>query len=383
VWNERPVSVRRWRLLLGAAVVGSLFVSRFSAAQTVAGGAIAGVVTDSSSGVGVVGVEVSIDDTSLRTATDERGRFRFAEGSAGARTLRVRRLGFHPVVVVVSAGESARPITIRLAPSTRYLAPVQVRAERTRYTGRLAGYYERVERRTQGTFITRADLEREQPAQLTDMLQRSAGVRVTRGKPGAQSVRMRGRDCRPLVWIDGAPMGAGDVDLDSFSPASLEGIELYLGANNAPGRYQMARGQSECGTVLLWSRGPDTEPRMSEHGVTPGALEALIASLSVYASDDVDVTTSLEAAGAWVVPYPPSMRASGVSGTVVAEFVVDTLGKVESENFGIVSSTHPLFSEAVREAARAAEFRPALRQGRRVRQLVRQPFDFRPVQERP
>jgi TonB family protein len=158
---------------------------------------------------------------------------------------------------------------------------------------------------------------------------------------------------------------------------------MYLGASNAPGRFQMARGQSECGTILLWSRGPDTEPRMPERGVTPEALEALIASLSVYTSDEVDVSTTLEAAGAWVVPYPPSMQASGVSGTVVAEFVVDTLGHVESENFGIVASTHPLFSDAVREGARSAEFRPALRRGRRVRQLVRQPFEFRPVTARP
>jgi protein TonB len=71
------------------------------------------------------------------------------------------------------------------------------------------------------------------------------------------------------------------------------------------------------------------------------------------------------------------MVASGVNGTVIAEFVVDTLGGVERDNIGIVASTHLLFSEAVREAVGAAHFQPALRKGQRVRQVVHQPFEFR------
>jgi hypothetical protein len=52
-------------------------------------------------------------------------------------------------------------------------------------------------------------------------------------------------------------------------------------------------------------------------------------------------------------------------------------------NFGIVSSSHPLFSDAVREAVQDAQFRPALRKGQRVRELVRQPFVFHPPKEAP
>ncbi len=345
-------------------------------AQRAPVGALAGVVADSGTGMGLAAVEIVVDGTSLRTLTDFRGGFRFPEGSAGRRTLRLRRLGFRPLTVTVGAEDRAEPVSIRMVPSVRYLAPVQVRAERTRYTGRLAGYYERLERRTQGVFITRTDLERERPAQLTDMLQRTPGIRVTRGRPGAQSIRMRGRECRPLVWLDGAPMSASDVDLDSFSPASLEGIELYLGANNAPARYQAARGQSECGTILLWSRSPENEKRVAERGVTPEQLESLIASLTVYASDEVDTAATLDPAGGWAVPYPPSLRASGVGGTVIAEFVVDTLGRVERENFGIVSSTDPLFSVAVQDAIEGGRFLPAIKAGRKVRQVVRQPFEF-------
>jgi TonB family protein len=342
------------------------------------GGALSGVVRDSARGIAIAGAEVRIGGTARWVVTDAQGQFRLADDGARPVTFEVRRLGFRPIAIAMGAGVRDVPALL-LVPSVRYLEPVRVRAERTRYTGRLAGYYERLERRTQGLFITRADLEREQPPQLTDMLQRQPGVRVTRGRPGAQSVRMRDRGCRPLVWLDGAPMATSDVDLDSFSPGSLEGIEMYMGASG-PARYQAARGQSECGTILLWSRGPDTEPRVLGVGVSPGELESLIASRSVYAADEVEEPVALDST-AWTVPYPPSLRASGISGSVLAEFVVDTLGRVESDNFGIVASSHPLFSAAVREAASGAVFRAAMRGGRKVRQLVRQPFEFRPVVE--
>lgn len=371
-WSWRPVAPALCLL------VCSVCIARPGSAQTAAG--ISGTVIDSATGVGIIGAEVRLTGGNRSALSDEHGSFRLDVMRAPGSELVVRRLGYRPATYVTPAG--AERLEIRLSVAEQLLDPVVVRAEREKFTGRLAGYYERLERRTHGQFITRADLDRERPTQLTDMLQRNPGIRITRGRPGAQSVRMRGRDCRPLVWLDGAPMAAGDVDLDSFSPASLEGIEMYLGGSNAPSRYQAARGQSECGTILLWSRGPDTEPRRTARGVTPEELEQLIASLSIYTSDQVEVQAMPELAGAWEIPYPPSLRASGMSGTVIAEFVVDTLGRVEAANFGIVSSSHPLFSDAVRAAARDAHFRPALRQGQRVRQLVRQPFEFHPVKER-
>jgi TonB family protein len=183
-------------------------------------------------------------------------------------------------------------------------------------------------------------------------------------------------NCPPLVWLDGAQMGSGDVDIDSFSPSSLEGIELYLSATSTPGAYQASRGRSECGTILLWSRGRDTEPRVAE-GVRPEQLEELLAALHVYTAAQVDTPAVLDTLATPPVTYPPAMRASGTNGLVIAEFVVDTSGAVEPENVGIVSSTDPLFADAVRDALRLASFRPALHRGQPVRQLVRQPFEFR------
>jgi len=341
---------------------------------------ISGSVVDSASGVGIALAELSLEGSTTRVLTNERGAFKLtADGTP--LTLHIRRLGFEARTVTVSAAQSRSALTMRLVPSLRYLDVVTVNAQRSKYTGRLAGYYSRLERRTQGVFITREDLEREHPTQLTDMLQRTPGVRLTRGRPSAQSIRMRGRDCRPLVWLDGTAMPTGDVDLDSFSPASLEGIELYLGAS-VPAGFQAARGQSECGTVLLWSRGTDTEPRRGSMA-TPADLEDLLSGLSVFSADQVDTRATMDSTSKWAVVYPPSLRASATSGRVVAEFVVDTLGRVEASHFGIVSSTDPLFTAAVRESVASVRFTPAVRAGRRVRQLVRLPFDFHPGKNEP
>jgi TonB family protein len=383
------VECNSWCVALAAIVMCSNPLPRTAAAQDVARrGALSGVVRDSAAGTGIAGAEVRIEGTAVRAITNEQGAFRFPDGAPAASTLRVRRLGFVPRAVTLSAERSAERsdslVEIVLTPSIEHLPPVVVSAERAKYSGRLAGYYERLERRSIGQFITRADLERERPSQLTDMIQRTPGVNLVRGRPGMLRIRLRGRDCSPLIWLDGAALTLGDVDLDAFSPPSIEGIELYLSASSAPSRYQSPRGKSECGTILLWSRGPDTDPRLGGSDVDPVVLDDLVATLSVFTADQVDSPAVLLSSPILSVTYPHSLRASGVSGSVLAEFVVDTTGQVESEYVGVVSSTHPLFSEAVRVAVGGALFRPAVRKGRRVRQLVRLPFQFvAPGRERP
>ena len=66
----------------------------------------------------------------------------------------------------------------------------------------------------------------------------------------------------------------------------------------------------------------------------------------------------------------------GVPGQVLAEFVVDTLGHVEIDTFGVISSTNPKFTQAVQRVLPEWAFAPAMLNGKRVRQLVQQPFNF-------
>lgn len=74
--------------------------------------------------------------------------------------------------------------------------------------------------------------------------------------------------------------------------------------------------------------------------------------------------------------FPAELRAARIEGKVLARFVVDTSGRVIMETVIIDASPHAAFSEAVVAALRRSRFRPAEARGRKVRQLVSQPFLF-------
>jgi TonB family protein len=95
----------------------------------------------------------------------------------------------------------------------------------------------------------------------------------------------------------------------------------------------------------------------------------------IFQAVDVDREVAREADA--VAPiYPEELRLKGVSGGVMAEFVVDTTGRVADGSLHIIGATHPLFAAAVREAAIEMHFRPAVRSGRLVKQQVIQNFQF-------
>lgn len=74
--------------------------------------------------------------------------------------------------------------------------------------------------------------------------------------------------------------------------------------------------------------------------------------------------------------YPDMLRSANVEGEVLAQFVVDTTGRVESNSVKILKSSHDLFTNAVQQALRTARYYPAEIGGRKVKQLVQQPFNF-------
>jgi TonB family protein len=341
------------------------------------GAVISGRVVDTL-GAPIIGAAVRVGE-SRSALTNDVGAFRIPGVSVAADgaspVLSVRRLGFLPTSIVLSLGSStmAESLAVRLIPVPTALKPVVVQTRRVEYSGRLAGYYQRLEKRNAGYFITREQIDRENPRMLVHLLQRVPGVTPARGRFGVSGVRFRGRNCAPVVWLDGTPMPAGEVDLDSFSPQTIHGIEIYEGSTTAPARFVLTRDVNSCGTVVLWSRGPDTDPITSTHRPVQD-LEQLIASAVVYSANQVDSAAQLKTSAP--IEYPPSLFAAGVNGSVVAEFVVAANGTVEEETIGIVSSTNALFSESAKAAVRRALFVPALKNGKPVRQLVQQPIIF-------
>ena len=74
--------------------------------------------------------------------------------------------------------------------------------------------------------------------------------------------------------------------------------------------------------------------------------------------------------------YPDMLRSANVEGEVLAQFVVDTTGRYEAGTFKVLKSSHEQFTNAVKNALPRMRFYPAEVGGRKVKQLVQQPFTF-------
>ncbi len=85
---------------------------------------------------------------------------------------------------------------------------------------------------------------------------------------------------------------------------------------------------------------------------------------------------AMQAPGGRTPIYPDMLRSSNVEGEVLAQFVVDTSGRVQSGTFKVLKSSHDLFTAAVKNALPSMRFYPAEVGGKKVRQLVQQPFAF-------
>ncbi len=74
--------------------------------------------------------------------------------------------------------------------------------------------------------------------------------------------------------------------------------------------------------------------------------------------------------------FPEMLKSTGVEGTVLAQFVVDTTGRADITTFRVLKADHALFEQAVKNALPRMRFLPAEIGGRKVKQLVQQPFSF-------
>ena len=74
--------------------------------------------------------------------------------------------------------------------------------------------------------------------------------------------------------------------------------------------------------------------------------------------------------------YPARLRSAQLEGSVIARFVVDSVGRAEPASIDILQATHPLFADAVRQALLHSRYEPAMVGNHRVRQLVDQRFTF-------
>jgi TonB family protein len=74
--------------------------------------------------------------------------------------------------------------------------------------------------------------------------------------------------------------------------------------------------------------------------------------------------------------YPDVLRQANIEGEVLAQFIVDETGAPIMSSFGVLKSSHDLFSVTVHDALPTMRFHPAELNGRTVKQLVQMPFKF-------
>ena len=123
------------------------------------------------------------------------------------------------------------------------------------------------------------------------------------------------------------------------------------------------------------------EADFSGKGVAGGSSKGVEGGKAVVQSDQPYFEFQVEkpvvpAPGSVSPRYPDMLRQAGVEGEVLAQFVVDTTGKAEPGSLKILKSSHDMFVQSVKNALPQMKFIPAEVGGRKVKQLVQQPFTF-------
>jgi periplasmic protein TonB len=137
-------------------------------------------------------------------------------------------------------------------------------------------------------------------------------------------------------------------------PTEIPPIDLL--ATPTPIDYSVGRGRpSFCGVGCVPSRSVDS------------------AEVQTWSPDDVQMQFRERP----VPPrYPERLRSAGVEGIVVVKFIVDTTGRVDLSSVEVTSSTHDLFTAAVRDALGRLRFYPASSGTRKVPAAAIMPFHF-------
>lgn len=207
-----------------------------------------------------------------RRTTDAGGFFSTEiRGSAGVR-MKAERLGYRQNLtpVLYFDRRSFYEVEIRLDADAVLLAPLEVIARGDAEPSHFLDDFRYRVAHGNGIYITRADIVRQRPQYVTDLLRSVSGLEVTASgagsRPVVQSARGLGHRCETQVFVDGlllnrrvaTPQGLRSdvfrID-DAVAPDAVEGIEIYLGLSTTPPEFLTA--DAECGVVAIWTRRGD------------------------------------------------------------------------------------------------------------------------------
>ena len=254
--------IRGIALGLAASGLGSGVATRVEAQSRLTGSVVA-----AGSRAPIAGARVAVPALGLGATTDSTGRFALDGISGGEVFVLAQAVGFRPDTALLEFGiREARVMDIVLSPAATVLDEVKVRGRQPEFTGKLAGFEERRQLGI-GRFIDSTVLNAQHGRPTADVVgSEVAGVHVVRESSAAylSTHRMSTRTAfqRPSrercwldVWIDGAQVyqeGMPRFDINSLSPETIVGIEIYVGSAQIPARFNKTG--AVCGVVVVWTR---------------------------------------------------------------------------------------------------------------------------------
>ncbi len=242
---------RSFRLTVASDLVGALSLGGITLqAAVLPPVSISAVVVDSSTGEPLASALVGINGTVVSTS-DKQGRFSIDSVDQGQILLDIRSIGYTPITAEVQVGDGpSSDLRFALPAGAVRLDDIVVEGKRATYYGfgRMRGFAER-RRRGRGKTFTRSEIEVLRPFQLSDLMRRVLGARVTPSRFGQNRVSFRGR-CSPDIYVDG--MLLRNWPLDDVMPIENVGaVEVYSSWASIPGEFLSL---DTCAAIVIWTR---------------------------------------------------------------------------------------------------------------------------------
>ena len=176
------------------------------------------------------------------------GKFSFESVAPGQVTLRARRLGYKvaELQVAVDATTSGKSYALQMTEVPSEVAEVIVEGSK----GHLQEFYEHKANNNFAKFFERKDIEKQNPAFLSELLRSVAGASLSASPRSGNAITMR--NCKPMVWVDGMRAPGAELD-DVARPMDVAGLEVFPSNAGLPPQYQ-DRNNRMCGAILVWTR---------------------------------------------------------------------------------------------------------------------------------
>ena len=238
---------------------GSVAVATVASAQSRA--RVEGFAVEPSTGLAIPNVEIRLLGTDRVVRTDSLGSFRLSV-DPGHYLVRATRLGFGPRSLPLddAAGDTLT-VSIEMDVLPVQLSEVMVKAREERYRGKMAGFAERMRTSaaSRSSFITRDEIERRAPKQVSDLMRERGGRVATCSRkatiyidgvmapPDQIGAPPRGRRTEPIQR---------DLRLDHIPPQEIEAMEVYAGGATTPAEFSAtaSNGLEPGCTILIWTR---------------------------------------------------------------------------------------------------------------------------------